>query len=98
MMTDDRIDGLIRRLDVPSTPDPEFVAASAASLRPRVRAARVADMTVLGRIRRDLGRKAPGRIPRIPWARPTVELLIVALVLLALLATAIAIVGALDRR
>src|SRR3954471_1766478 len=89
MMTDDRIDGLIRRLDVPSTPDPKFVAASAAALRPRVRAARVADLTRLGRLRRDLGRMAPGRIT---WARPTVALLIVALIVLALLATAIAIV------
>lgn len=95
MMTDDRMDALIRRLEVPSTPDPAFVTATAESLRPRVRAARVEDMTRLGRLRRDLRLGLSGRMT---WPRPAAGVLVVGLMLLAALATALAIAGALDRR
>ena len=53
-MTDERIDALLRRLDVPSDPDPEFVRSTYAALRPRARAARVDDASRIGRLRRDL--------------------------------------------
>ena len=64
-MTDERVDALLRRLDVQSRPDPAFVAATADMLRPRVRAARVQDMSRIGRLRRDLRRGlAPPLLPR----------------------------------
>jgi len=53
-MTDERIDALIRRLDVQADLDPGFVDASAAKLMGRVRAARVQDASRLGRLRRDV--------------------------------------------
>ena len=53
-MTDERIDALIRRLDVTTDPDPEFVRSTYASLRPRARAARVRDTSRIGRLVRDL--------------------------------------------
>ena len=93
MMTDDRMDALIRRLDVPATPDPAFVAATASYLRPRVRAARVEDMTRIGRLRRDLRLGLAGRTT---WTRPPLAV-VVGLVLLAAFAAALA-AGALDRR
>ena len=93
MMTDDRMDALIRRLDVPATPDPAFVAATANYLRPRVRAARVEDMTRLGRLRRDLRLGLAGRTT---WTRPPLAV-VFGLVLLAAFAAALA-AGALDRR
>ena len=53
-MTDERIDALLRRLDVTTEPDPEFVRSTYASLRPRARAARIRDMSRSGRLARDL--------------------------------------------
>lgn len=53
-MTDEQLYALIRRVDVPSPPDPAFVAASHSALVGRVRAARARDATRLGRIVRDL--------------------------------------------
>jgi hypothetical protein len=53
-MTDERIDALIRRLDVTTDPDPEFVRSTYVSLRPRARAARVGDTSRIGRLSRDL--------------------------------------------
>lgn len=53
-MTDERIDALIRRLDVQADPDAGFVSSSASMLMGRVRAARVKDASRLGRLRRDL--------------------------------------------
>ena len=53
-MTDERIDALIRRLEVTSDPDPEFVRSTYLALRPRARAARVSDASWIGRLRRDL--------------------------------------------
>jgi hypothetical protein len=92
-MTDERVDALIRRLDVPSSPDPEFVAATAVLLRPLVRAARVQDMSRLGRLRRELRLAVDSAMsPSIP--RPIAIAGLVVLLLLAVLAAAILIAGA----
>jgi Tol biopolymer transport system component len=53
-MTNEQIDALIRRIDVPSPPDPVFLASSHAALAGHVRAARARDASWLGRLRRDL--------------------------------------------
>ena len=53
-MTDERIDALIRRLDVLSDPDVVFTQATYAALEPRARAARVGDASRTGRLWRDL--------------------------------------------
>ena len=95
-MTDERVDALIRRLDVPFSPDPAFVAATADLLRPRVRAARVQDMSRVGRLRRDLRRGlAPPLWPRLP--RPIAIAGLAILLLLVALAAAIVIAGAFNR-
>lgn len=94
-MTDERIDALIRRLDVTSDPDPEFVRSTYASLRPRARAARVRDATWIGRLVRDLRLVVAGsRGPSM--ARP---LGVVSLLVLLILASivALAIVGTMNR-
>lgn len=85
-MTDERIDALIRRLDVPPSPDPDFVSASAALLLPNVLAARRQDASRLGRLRR-----AIALVSRPSGSRPIavaglVGLLLIALILLATLA------------
>ncbi|HEX5823849.1 MAG TPA: hypothetical protein VFY18_05240 [Candidatus Limnocylindrales bacterium] len=54
-MTDDRIDALIRRLDVQSSPADGFVGSSAADLLVVARAARARDASRIGRLRRDVG-------------------------------------------
>jgi dipeptidyl aminopeptidase/acylaminoacyl peptidase len=53
-VTDDRIDMLIRRLDIGFEPDPAFVSATLSALRPRAQAARVTDAGPFGRFRRAL--------------------------------------------
>jgi ABC-type amino acid transport substrate-binding protein len=53
-MTDERMDALLLRMDVSTEPDPAFVSATLEELQPRVRAARVEDMSRIGRLRRDL--------------------------------------------
>ena len=94
-MNDDRVDALIRRLDIPSSPDPAFVAATAAMLRPRVRSARVQDTSRLGRLRRDLWRAGP---PPRPWLPRSMAIAGVAvLLLLAVVAAAIVMSGGLRR-
>jgi hypothetical protein len=94
-MTDERIDALIRRLDVPSDPDPSFARATYAALRPRARAARVSDASRAGRLQRDLRLVLSGAIwpsmPRRAGAAAFVVLLILAVML------ALAVVGALNR-
>lgn len=55
MMTDDRIEALIRRLDVQSSPPDGFVGSSAADLLVLARAARAQDASRIGRLRRDIG-------------------------------------------
>jgi hypothetical protein len=81
-MTDERMDALIRRLDVQSDPDPEFVRLTYASLRPRARAARVRDASWIGRRVRDLRLMVAGDLretiltfgaassQRAPWRLP----------------------------
>jgi hypothetical protein len=53
-MTDERLDALIRRLDVQAEPGASFVSSSTTTLVGRVRAARVQDASRVGRMRRDL--------------------------------------------
>ncbi len=94
-MTDERIDALIRRLDVPSDPDPSFARTTFAALRPRARAARVSDSSRVGRIQRDLRLVLSGAAwPSMP--RRTGMAVLGVLLILATMA-AIAIVGAIDR-
>ena len=67
-MTDERIDALIRRLDVQVEPDAGFVSSSTSLLVGRVREARVRDAGRVGRLRRDLrlglAFSAGERVPR----------------------------------
>jgi Tol biopolymer transport system component len=94
-MTDERIDTLIRRLEVPSDPDPDFVQSTYLALRPRARAARLSDASPIGRLRRDLRLLLAG--PRRPsLARPVDVGGFVVLLLLATLVV-LAIIGALSR-
>src|SRR4029453_2897551 len=94
-MTDERIDALIRRLDVPSDPDPSYVRTTFADLKPRARAARVSDASRVGRLQRDLRLVASGAgWPSMPNRAGAAGL--VALLILAAMA-AIVVVGALNR-
>jgi Tol biopolymer transport system component len=95
-MSDERIDTLIRRLDVESTPAPEFVTGSLAALRPRVRAARIQDMSRIGRVRRDL-RLIVTPSMRAWTPRPLSIVAIAVLLLLVALAAAVLVAGALER-
>jgi Tol biopolymer transport system component len=93
-MTDERIDALIRRLDVPFEPDPSFVQATYAAIKPRAQSARVSDAGRIGRLPRNL-RVFSGSFPRL-LPRPTgIASLVLLLVLLAIVGLAIA--GALRR-
>lgn len=94
-MTDERIDALIRRLDVPSDPDPGFVRSTYAALRPRARAARVSDASRIGRLARDLRLVVAGA----RWPSTARPVGMVGLVVLLILATmvALAVVGAMNR-
>lgn len=95
-MTDERIDALIRRLDVPSDPDPSFVRTTFATLKAQARTARVSDTRRIGRLQRDLrlvlsGAAWPAML-RQTGAAGFVLLLIAAAI------AALAIVGALSRQ
>ena len=68
-MTDERMDALLRRLDVAVDPSADFVARSAAVLVPQVRRARSQDATRFGRARRDLRTAMAGR----PWGIPPMQ-------------------------
>jgi dipeptidyl aminopeptidase/acylaminoacyl peptidase len=94
-MTDERIDALIRRLDVTSDPDPEFVRSTYASLRPRARAARVRDASWIGRLVRDLRLVVGGAT----WPSTARSVGVVSLLVLLILASivALAIVGTMNR-
>jgi hypothetical protein len=94
-MTDERIDALIRRLDVPSDPDLGFVQSTYAALLPRARAARVRDASRTGRLLRDIRLVASG----LRWPSMTRPVGMVGLVVLLILATIVvlAIVGAMNR-
>jgi Tol biopolymer transport system component len=94
-MTDERIDALIRRLDVPADADPDFVRSTYAALLPRARAARASDASRIGRLWRDL------RLVRSSahWPSTARPVGIVGLVILLILASLLAILvaGALNR-
>lgn len=85
-MTDERIDAMIRRLDVLAEPEAGFLRSSTSVLVGRVRAARVQDASRLGRMRRDL-RLA---LTLAPWPRVQQPLAVGAIVFLLLLAGLIA--------
>ena len=94
-MTDERIDALIRRLDVTSDPDPEFARSTYAALLPRARAARVSDARRIGRLARDFRLVVAG-VRRPSTTRPMGMVGLVVLLIVAML-LALAIVGALNR-
>jgi Tol biopolymer transport system component len=94
-MTDDRVDALLRRLDVPSSPPAGFAASSQTALLPLVRAARARDASPIGRLRRDLGvalQSAGAAVRPRSRARSGVAwaLLLVTLLLAAVLVTILA--------
>ena len=94
-MTDERIDALIRRLDVTFNPDLDFVGSTYAALLPRARAARVSDTSPIGRLARDVRLAVAGvRWPSI--ARPVAMVGLVVLLILATIVS-LAIVGAMSR-
>ena len=95
-MTDERLDALIRRLDVASTPDPAFVASTSAVLRPLAREARVQDSSRLGRFRRDVHGAMALAVRPVP-PRSIVVLGLVGLALLVAFAAAILVLGAVHR-
>jgi hypothetical protein len=94
-MIDERIDALIRRLEVPSDPDPSYVLATCDLLKPRARAARARDSSRMGRLQRDLRLVASGA-GRPSIRQPVGAVLIIVLLTLAALA-AIVVAGALNR-
>jgi len=86
---DARIDTLLRRLDVPSSPDDGFASASVAELLPHARRARAQDRSRAGRLLRDV-RLAAGAVTRRTatrsrYALAGMSLLVLIAVLLALL-------------
>jgi dipeptidyl aminopeptidase/acylaminoacyl peptidase len=91
-MTDERVDALIRRLDVAAMPDPGISPTRLAALLPRVRAARAQDATRLGRVRRDVQMAIAGRV--VPFGSSPAQTRLAALLLVGLLiaATLIALI------
>jgi len=96
-MTEQRTDQLLRLLDVAASPDPAFVASTAAILQPRVRAARSADRRPFARLRTDL-RLATHLLVSRTRAPRGVLVAVLGLLLLALLAGLIALAGAINHR
>jgi TolB protein len=94
-MTDERIDALIRRLDVAVEPAPAFVASSTAGLLPQARKARSQDASRFGRIGRDVRAALTGRLG---WDRPGQAGLAVALLVALLIGAAILLAIAGSRR
>jgi Tol biopolymer transport system component len=92
-MTDERIDALLRRLDVGAMPDPGFVASTASLLGPLVRKAQAEDSNVLRRFLRDL-RDVSAPIVRAPTPRWMAAIGLVGLALLVAAATAMLLLGA----
>jgi Tol biopolymer transport system component len=84
-----RIDALLRRLDVPSSPDDGFVSASMAELMPYARRARAQDRSRASRLLRDLRLAAADLTSRTAtrsrYALAGVSLFVLIAVLLALL-------------
>jgi dipeptidyl aminopeptidase/acylaminoacyl peptidase len=89
---DSRIDALLRRLDVPTTPDAGFVEAGLVELLPRVRRARAHDARWLTRLLRDL-RLTAAAVWRPAGYRRLVVLAMALLLAAALLALLGLIVG-----
>ena len=83
-MTDDRMDLLIRRLDVGAEPDRQFVETSLARLLPAARDARRWDTSPIGRLAAAVPWGRPARVSR---RRPVPLLVMVALAVAVLLAT-----------
>ena len=94
-MTDERIDALIRQLDVTSSPDAAFMSSSLAMLQRQARAARIQDVSPLGRLRRELSLAlAPALVPGLSRRGALAWLAILALIAVA---AAIVIAGAFNR-
>ena len=94
-MTDERIDALVRRLDVAAGPDPAFVASTMVAMRTRARAARHADATTVGRLLRNLRTASQS----LGFEAPRRAVVLVALIglLLAAFVASVLVVGALNR-
>jgi Tol biopolymer transport system component len=92
-MTNEQLDALLRRLDVPSTPDPSFVTSSHAALQDRVRTARARDGSWIGRMVRYL--RLTGTITTSPAVSRRVILVATVCLLMLALAAGLLIVGAL---
>ncbi len=96
-MTDDRVDALLRRLDVAVHPDSAFADHTFRSLVPLVQGARRWDAGPLGGLRRFIdGLGHPGRASVPAGLRPVAYLAVLALLLLAAFVVTLA-VGALNR-
>ena len=92
-MTDDRIDTLIRRLDVASEPSAGFAEQTLDALLPRVHRARRADARWLGRVSRVLRAAFGSSTVAMPAGlRPIVLLVVLALVVLSAI-LAVALIG-----
>ena len=87
-MTDERIDALIRQLDVDSTPDINFVRRSFAVVQPVARSARVHDAGTVGRVWRQVeGIGAWRGRPAVATLRNLVYLAVLLALILVLAAT-----------
>jgi Tol biopolymer transport system component len=95
-MTDERVDALIRQLDIAATPDPAFITSSLATLGPRARVARIQDVSRIGRMRRDLRLALASRFGSTV-RQPIAIVGLVVLLLLAAVAVTIVIAGTLNR-
>jgi hypothetical protein len=92
-MTDDRIDALIRRLDLPSAPNAAFAEQTFDALLPRVHRARRADARWFSGVWRALRAPFGSSMVAMPARiRPIVLLLVLALVVLSAI-LAVALVG-----
>jgi tricorn protease-like protein len=94
-MTDERIDALIRRLDVQSQPDAAFARETYAVLKPRARTARVTDASRIGRLRRDVRLVLSNS--GASFSHRPVRLVAFAIVLMLAAIVGLAIAGALRR-
>ncbi len=95
-MTDDRVDALLRRLDVADHPDSAFADQTLRSLEPHVRVARRRDAGRLGSLRRSFDGLRRPRRAFVPAGLRTVAYLAV-LAMLLLAAFVVTVVGALNR-
>jgi Tol biopolymer transport system component len=94
-MNDVQVDGLIRRIDVATQPDPAFVESSYIALLGQLHSARARDATWLGRLAREV-RLSWGSARETALPRSITLAALVALLVLALVA-GLMIVGALNQ-